>query len=103
MSLGPNRGTYVINRQIPNKQIWLSSPKSGPKRYDFCPFDETRPCTHGKWVYFYDEDTLGNLLDFEFKNITLSQDIDFNKVTQGIPDNDPPTVVNSKVKEEVNQ
>ena len=41
-------GTYVINKQPPNKQIWLSSPKrrvgvlalplmpfSGPKRYDY--------------------------------------------------------------------
>ncbi|EGT54939.1 hypothetical protein CAEBREN_28735, partial [Caenorhabditis brenneri] len=27
-------GTYVINKQSPNKQIWLSSPMSGPKRYD---------------------------------------------------------------------
>ena len=25
-------GTYVINKQSPNKQIWLSSPKSGPIR-----------------------------------------------------------------------
>lgn len=25
-------GTYVINKQTPNKQIWLSSPISGPKR-----------------------------------------------------------------------
>jgi len=28
-------GTYVINKQPPNKQIWLSSPFSGPKRYDY--------------------------------------------------------------------
>ena len=27
-------GTYVINKQSPNKQIWLSSPVSGPYRYD---------------------------------------------------------------------
>ena len=26
--------TYVINKQTPNKQIWLSSPVSGPYRYD---------------------------------------------------------------------
>ena len=25
----------MINKQRPNKQIWLSSPVSGPKRYDF--------------------------------------------------------------------
>ncbi|KAF7284339.1 hypothetical protein GWI33_022321 [Rhynchophorus ferrugineus] len=28
-------GTYVINKQSPNKQIWLSSPTSGPKRLDY--------------------------------------------------------------------
>ncbi|KAI0252595.1 hypothetical protein BJV78DRAFT_323180 [Lactifluus subvellereus] len=29
------RGTYVINKQPPNRQIWLSSPVSGPKRFNF--------------------------------------------------------------------
>ncbi|KAK9824181.1 hypothetical protein WJX72_008378 [[Myrmecia] bisecta] len=28
------KGTFVINKQAPNKQIWLSSPVSGPARYD---------------------------------------------------------------------
>ncbi|OON18563.1 iron donor protein CyaY [Opisthorchis viverrini] len=32
---GAGIGTYIINRQAPNKQLWLSSPRSGPKRYDF--------------------------------------------------------------------
>ena len=27
--------TYVINIQKPNKQIWLSSPFSGPRRFEF--------------------------------------------------------------------
>lgn len=30
-----NVGTYVINKQPPNKQIWLSSPISGPFRFDY--------------------------------------------------------------------
>ncbi|PWN87831.1 Frataxin [Acaromyces ingoldii] len=34
LRLGSN-GTYVINKQPPNKQIWLSSPRSGPKRFDY--------------------------------------------------------------------
>jgi hypothetical protein len=29
-------GTFVLNKQAPNKQLWLSSPVSGPLRYDFC-------------------------------------------------------------------
>uniref|UniRef100_K3WUV1 ferroxidase n=1 Tax=Globisporangium ultimum (strain ATCC 200006 / CBS 805.95 / DAOM BR144) TaxID=431595 RepID=K3WUV1_GLOUD len=28
-------GTWVINRQIPNRQIWWSSPISGPRRYEY--------------------------------------------------------------------
>ena len=27
-------GIYVLNKQTPNRQIWLSSPVSGPYRYD---------------------------------------------------------------------
>ncbi|KAJ3397836.1 hypothetical protein HDU92_002508 [Lobulomyces angularis] len=29
------KGTYVLNKQPPNKQIWLSSPVSGPRRFNF--------------------------------------------------------------------
>ena len=31
LSLG-DHGTYVINKQAPNKQLWMSSPISGPNR-----------------------------------------------------------------------
>lgn len=31
LNLG-SHGTYVINKQSPNKQIWMSSPLSGPVR-----------------------------------------------------------------------
>ena len=30
-------GTYVINKQAPNRQLWMSSPLSGPVRYDWAP------------------------------------------------------------------
>eukprot|EP00188_Purpureofilum_apyrenoidigerum_P000151 Plantae.Rhodophyta-Purpureofilum_apyrenoidigerum.ctg10592.p1 GENE.Plantae.Rhodophyta-Purpureofilum_apyrenoidigerum.ctg10592~~Plantae.Rhodophyta-Purpureofilum_apyrenoidigerum.ctg10592.p1 ORF type:complete len:181 (-),score=12.09 Plantae.Rhodophyta-Purpureofilum_apyrenoidigerum.ctg10592:107-649(-) len=33
ISLGPALGTFVINTQTPNRQLWLSSPRSGPARY----------------------------------------------------------------------
>ena len=29
------RGHFVLNKQSPNQQIWMSSPVSGPQRYDF--------------------------------------------------------------------
>ena len=28
-------GTFVLNKQTPNRQLWLSSPVSGPLRYNF--------------------------------------------------------------------
>ncbi|KAF5382947.1 hypothetical protein D9757_006319 [Collybiopsis confluens] len=51
-------GTYVINKQPPNKQIWLSSPFSGPKRYDYTESD-------GSWRYSRDDKTLYDLLNEE--------------------------------------
>ncbi|KAI3406656.2 YFH1 [Candida oxycetoniae] len=55
LTLPPN-GTYVINKQPPNKQIWLSSPISGPKRFDLI---------EGKWVTLRDGSSLTELLEEE--------------------------------------
>ena len=33
-------GIYVLNKQTPNRQIWLSSPVSGPYRYDISQVSE---------------------------------------------------------------
>lgn len=69
VKFGDSHGTYVINRQSPNRQIWLSSPKSGPKRYDFI---------DGKWIYKYDRKTLHELLDDEIPAI-IGDQTNFNK------------------------
>lgn len=71
--LGTNFGTYVINRQSPNKQIWLSSPTTGPKRYDF-----VGPATAetGGWIYKHDGESLHSLLQKEVGSI-LKNDVDF--------------------------
>ncbi|KAL7422820.1 Mitochondrial matrix iron chaperone [Cryptotrichosporon argae] len=37
MTLSLPHGTYVINKQPPNQQIWVSSPVSGPARFAFSP------------------------------------------------------------------
>ncbi|KAB0790823.1 hypothetical protein PPYR_15178 [Photinus pyralis] len=71
VNCGGTHGTYVINRQTPNRQIWLSSPSSGPKRYDF---DTTNNC----WIYKHDGRTLHQLLQEEFANITNDK-VDFSK------------------------
>lgn len=57
----PSNGSYVINKQPPNKQIWWSSPLSGPKRFDL---------VDGKWVYLRDGSTLGGGLREETKIVT---------------------------------
>lgn len=62
----PPAGTYVINKQPPNKQIWLSSPISGPKRYDYVILSEGQDSKEGTgvgaWIYLRDMSTLADLL-----------------------------------------
>ncbi|KAJ7130118.1 hypothetical protein C8R43DRAFT_896379 [Mycena crocata] len=68
-----DKGTYVINKQPPNKQIWLSSPFSGPKRYDY----------HGgnnAWVYSRDGQSLSDLLNRELSD-TLKLPVDVTDLT----------------------
>lgn len=61
----PDKGTYVINKQPPNKQIWLSSPISGPKRYDWCIFgegqNEKEGTAVGDWIYARDGSSLNQV------------------------------------------
>jgi len=67
LNLGPH-GTYVVNKQPPNRQIWLSSPFSGPKRYDYIEDED-------KWVYSRDGRTLHSLLSDELST-ALGRPID---------------------------
>ncbi|PWY99978.1 Frataxin [Testicularia cyperi] len=67
-------GTYVINKQPPNKQIWLSSPKSGPKRFDYDADTNT-------WFCLKDGETstLKHILDHELSGVfDTTVDLDFN-------------------------
>ncbi|XP_062985385.1 frataxin, mitochondrial [Elgaria multicarinata webbii] len=68
VKLGVSLGTYVINKQTPNKQIWLSSPTSGPKRYDW---------TGKNWVYSHDGVSLHELLAKEF-SVALKTKLDLS-------------------------
>ncbi|NP_001150732.2 frataxin [Zea mays] len=51
-------GTYVVNKQSPNRQIWLSSPVSGPSRFDW------DAATNG-WIYKRTGSNLVQLLEKE--------------------------------------
>ena len=62
----PPHGTYVINKQPPNQQIWMSSPFSGPARFGYSP--------EGVWVHHrLDGVSLGKLLEEELRR-TLESD-----------------------------
>lgn len=60
MEINCSEGTYVINKQPPTKQIWLSSPISGPKRFDF---------HDGKWICLRDNAILSQLLADEMSSM----------------------------------
>ncbi|EXF79230.1 frataxin [Colletotrichum fioriniae PJ7] len=70
----PDSGTYVINKQPPNKQIWLSSPVSGPKRYDWVVVGDSQNdkegTAAGAWIYTRDGSSLDDVflkeLDIDF-------------------------------------
>lgn len=53
-------GTYVINKQAPNREIWMSSPVSGPVRY----------AHDGKrWIYRRDGHLLHDRLEKELSHL----------------------------------
>jgi len=66
-----DHGTYVINKQTPNRQIWLSSPSSGPKRYDLT--------DDHNWIYHHDGRSIYQLLNEEFSQI-LSKNVDLTTI-----------------------
>ena len=49
-------GTWVLNKQVPNRQLWLSSPLSGPCRYEH---------VDGTWTHTRDGSSLSELLERE--------------------------------------
>ncbi len=78
MTLAVGRhGTYVLNKQPPNKQIWLSSPISGPKRFDWAMQGESQHQKEGgglgDWIYLRDGSSLTTLLR---KELSVELDMD---------------------------
>jgi frataxin len=73
-------GTYVINKQTPNRQIWLSSPVSGPFRYDHRPpiaadgegaaaAASAASSPEGSWIYARDSHGLEAKLERELEGL----------------------------------
>ena len=67
LELGGKRGTYVINKQSPNRQLWMSSPISGPVRYDW---------HDGVWQYKRDCHTMHSRLQTELQKLLDNDTID---------------------------
>ncbi|TID29620.1 hypothetical protein CANINC_001739 [Pichia inconspicua] len=58
MQINCSEGSYVINKQPPTKQIWLASPISGPKRFDY---------HNDEWISLRDNIKLADLLKNEME------------------------------------
>ena len=71
LRLGAGKGTYVINKQPPNQQIWLSSPLSGPKRFDYDPAE-------ANWTSSKDQSKLLQLLSKELSQLLDKRDLKFD-------------------------
>ena len=59
-------GIYVVNKQAPNRQIWLASPASGAWHFDF----RDGPGSAGRWVATKGGTSLGGLLSGELSAAT---------------------------------
>ncbi|KAF2808913.1 Frataxin [Mytilinidion resinicola] len=79
-----SKGIYVLNKQPPNKQIWLSSPLSGPKRFDWVVVGESMNQKQGSgigdWIYLRDGTSLTALLKKEL-GVELGVDQDIASAT----------------------
>ena len=58
---------YVLNKQQPNLQIWLSSPISGPQRFEM-------ELDDGLWYQIRTKEELTQLLEKEFNNEFVQED-----------------------------
>ena len=69
-------GTFVINKQSPNKQLWLSSPVTGPFRYDYC-------ASTASWVNSSDRHPLLSILADDFETL-VGERLCFNSVAEAL-------------------
>lgn len=63
-------GSYVINKQPPNKQIWFASPISGPNRFDFY---------QNEWISLRDNTKLLDVINKELRLALPNHDINITE------------------------
>ena len=66
---------FVLNKQAPNLQLWLSSPVSGPLRYNY---------SGGAWLNSRDEHELLALLTSDFEALCDGATLDFSPVAEAL-------------------
>ncbi|KAI9638755.1 frataxin-like protein [Dioszegia hungarica] len=100
----PPHGTYVLNKQPPNQQIWISSPISGPSRFGYIAPTPVNPSStgpmssesdrgaassggvglgggdegeiRGAWTHFRKKGvTLGGLVEGELRTLGVGKDV----------------------------
>lgn len=85
----PPHGTWIVNKQTPNRQIWWSSPISGPRRYEWDVDydvenndDDIIGIDGGTWVYtrYIDE----NRTNIDARIVGKEDKSDRNKTLGGI-------------------
>ncbi|MES1902212.1 MAG: Mitochondrial matrix iron chaperone [Paramarteilia canceri] len=64
---------YILNKQRPNRQIWLSSPISGPSRFDF---------VENRWRSLRDNQFLIDILKNEFEQFAKEEAYEFNQIKE---------------------
>ena len=74
LNISTGGGTFVLNKQTPNLQLWLSSPLSGPLRYDFCRSSAT-------WINSRDGHALLPLLENDVEQL-LQHRLSFEPVAE---------------------
>ena len=70
LSFGTN-GTFVLNKQAPARQLWLSSPISGPSHYTLCK-------ERGDWVDARNGRKLLSCLTSELQSVTGLEGLRFH-------------------------
>ncbi|SHO79791.1 Similar to S.cerevisiae protein YFH1 (Mitochondrial matrix iron chaperone) [Malassezia sympodialis ATCC 42132] len=68
-------GTYVINKQPPTRQIWLSSPSSGPKRFDYDGTQQRWFTIKDGELFYFDELLTKELSDVFQTTLDLALDV----------------------------
>lgn len=69
---------WVINKQTPNRQLWWSSPLSGPRRYEYVPRSDAASADAEEWQQL--------LMDWRFIKNTGSDNDQNNTLLQHLQD-----------------